>query len=779
MTPTGTLEEGVRGGVVWLIPETSEDVEWFDQKATVILDQAFPEEAPLPIVIKTTSRPYPRLLPTFLTLQALSELTEQERKEVTVELFEYEKRQQELILRSEMHDLRGEPNYFTNTTHKLANYKIPAAYRPLVSLSSNPTIKQVLEELYRHAYRFSPPEFFTHYRNPARGTNNLWRATRLLSTLLLRNNISGNIVSLRTDRIASDILQMFLQRKWKIVRDDYAIQEPEEGSTALAWRVLEEAFKPGVKNAYVRQTLIELMNPPYGYDYNTLTLLFTAWIGYHQHDLQFSSMGRQISIEGLSKILTESTGSRTTFIGEICGSQKLSIARRDSSELVREVKELIERVNKKTFDQESAEDVIAKLEAHYQDAGLPENLCIAAKSAADRLATGLEQAREYDRLAKVILSDLEHGGEIKSLIQLKKRISDLPRTGLVEAEQKSISELDTLWREALQNKVNEECDRLTNVKRLQDVGQYQSLLEDLKKLLKNEHLDSLVERVQEALAEIGRRNKELEAERQELPIQAEIRAMDRRMPLKTLQGYLDRLKEIQGYSQATMDLRAQYLSELTGVVSQLMHLAEALCASADDIDSIEAANGWMDTCLRNYERFEGTATQAELDAARQKVEQTRDFFARLREIDLQPRNSLQAMEEVIRQLEALQVESWSRIGSKALQTLAQTVQKLKDESQQRCEEARRWLDAIESKFNRNEPLAGIIRELETPKQFLPPGERPRLEALKKRVQHRQAEDVIGRIELEFRKIKDPSLRQKCLRRLQAIVEQEDEISSIH
>jgi hypothetical protein len=228
-----------------------------------------------------------------------------------------------------------------------------------------------------------------------------------------------------------------------------------------------------------------------------------------------------------------------------------------------------------------------------------------------------------------------------------------------------------------------------------------------------------------------------------------------------------------------MDLRAQYLSELTGVVSQLMHLAEALCASADDIDSIEAANGWMDTCLRNYERIEGTATQAELDAARQKVEQTRDFFARLREIDLQPRNSLQAMEEVIRQLEALQVESQSRIGSKALQTLAQTVQKLKDESQQRCEEARRWLDAIESKFNRNEPLAGIIRELETPKQFLPPGERPRLEALKKRVQHRQAEDVIGRIELEFRKIKDPSLRQKCLRRLQAIVEQEDEISSIH
>jgi len=623
ITKTGTLEDGVRGGVVWLVPETVEDVTWLQQHTEEVLDQAFPGDFPLPVIVKTTSRTYPRLFKAYHTLKALEAMSEPERKEAGLELYEYEKRQQEAAIRQEMITLRGEASNFATMPHKVKNYIVPAAYRPVVRLSQTPSVKQVLEECYRLAYTFSPPEFYTQYKSPARGTNNLWKATKLLSTLLMRNSLSAGQISLRSDKIAQDILQKFLFAKWKIVAADNRIRETDNGNVTRAWTILEEAFKPGIRNLYVRDTLVKLLNPPYGYDYNTLTLLFSAWIGYHQHDLQFTSMARQISIDGLMSILNEASG-RQTFIGEICGPQKVSISRRDSGELIREVNQLIERVNKETFSQAQAEDVSAKLQAHCRDAGLPEEICTAAQHAIEQLAAGLETAKTYDQDAKAIQNELENGRDIQAFIQLKKRISDLPRTGLVTPKQKSVAELDTTWREGLQRKIEAECNRLVKVNRLQDIGVNQLHLENIKKLLKNAKLEKQAERVQEALAEIARREKELEKEREgvekEAPIQTEIQAMSRRMPIMTLYAFIQRLEEIQGFSQATMNLRDQRRRELINEVEQLEQIASVLKDGVAEIDTLQAAQEWQTTCLRNLDRFEGSPFQSELETAQDRVE---------------------------------------------------------------------------------------------------------------------------------------------------------------
>lgn len=749
-------------------------MDWFNQHAEEVLDQAFPGETPLPIVVKTTSRLYSKLVPAFQSLKVLGEMTEQQRQEVTVELYDHEKRQQEEVVRSEMFLIRGDLINFSSLPHKSSNYIVPAAYRSLVSWSSKPTIKQVLEEIYRHAYRFSPPEFFTQYRNPARGTNNLWKATRHLSALLLKNSINANMVSLRMDKIALDIVQKFLYGKWKIVRADHAIQEPESGNTARAWTLLGDAFKPGVKNTYVRDTVLKLLNPPYGYDYNTLTLLISAWIGYYQHDLQFTSMGRQISLDGLTSILNDTTGKKT-FISEICGPQKVGISRRDSVELVREAKNLIERVNKETFDQETAEEIIAKLQAYCEDAALPEETCSAAQSAAERLSTGLEQARTYDQQAKSIRDELENDRDIQAFIQLKNRINDLPRTSLVTPKQKSLSDLDTSWRGALQQKVELECSRLSKVTHLQDVRYNQDRLEGIKRSLNNAKLTSLVEKVQAAVAEIARREKDLEAQELEVPVQTEIRAMDRRMPLKKLYSYLERLEQIQGFSQPTMALRDQRQRELTEEKSQLEQMADILLAGVDGIESSETAKNWESNCLRSYARFEGTAIQERLDVALKEVEQIQTFFMKLREIELRPRNSLNAVKDVIDQLEALQAETQSWLGGKARQALERVVQKVKGEKEQHCEETHKWLNRVESMFERGDSLAGVVRELGTSKSFLSSDDASRLEALKQRVQRKQEEDVIAYIEVQFRGIAEPSLRQECLRRLQAIASEVDAV----
>lgn len=778
MNGSGLLEEGVRGGVVWIIPETAEDVTWLQQHTQEILDQAFPGEFPTPVVVKTTSRTYPKLLKAYQQLKALESMKDDERKEAGLELFEYEKKQQEAAILSEMITLRGDENNFSTLPHKQKNYIVPAVYQALVRLSQTPSIKQVLEECYRLAYTFSPPEFFTQYKTPARGQNNVWKATYKLASFLMHNSLSSNQDALRTERMAQDILQKFLYAKWKIVAPDYRIREPENGNINRAWTLLEEAFHPGIRNIYVRAKLVELLNPPYGYDYNTLTLLFSAWIGYHQHDLQFTTMSRQISLDGLIGILIDS-GGRQAFIGEICGAQKVSISRRDSGELIREVTQLIERVNKETFTQSQAEEIIAKLQAHCKDAALPEETCTAAQNAAERLSTGLESANAYDKDAKAIQDELDNSRDVQVYIQLQKRISQLQRTGLVIPKQKSISELDTAWREGIQRKVETECNRLVKVNRLQDVGSNQPILESLKKQLKNAKLDKLADRVQEALAEITRREKELEGQEKEVPIQTEIKSMDRRMPLITLYAYVQRLQEIQGYSQTTMTLRDQRQRELRNEIDQLEQVDQVLKSSVAEIDSQQAATEWYNTYLRNYARFEGSTIQPELDAAQESVKKIQGFLGDLREIEQRPVTNLEGAAEIVHLLEALQAKTQPWLSGKAAQKLAQAQQRARRLGQQRSEEAHQWLMRVQNLYSQCEPLHKIIRELSIEQPYLLPNDRVQLEQLKQDVKRKQEEDVITRIEIEFRKIADPALREECLKRLQAILTESQESNSVY
>jgi len=773
MSVSGNLEEGVRGGVVWVLPETNEDAEWIQKNAENIIDQAFPGDFPLPIVVKTTHRVFPDLIKAFHTLNALEAMNEPERKETGLELFEIERLQQQTIIRNEMITLRGEETNFSSIPHKLKNYFMPAAYRSLVRLSQTPSIKQVLEECYRLAYPFHPPEFYSTYKNSA---NNLRKATRLLATLLMNNSISTNQLSLRADKIAQDILQKFLYAKWKIMSVDNRIKESDNGNIVKAWTIFEETYKPGIRGVYLRETLVKLLNTPFGYDNNTLKLLLSAWIGYHQHDLQFTSISQQIGIEGLTSILNEITGHKT-FIGEICGPHKVSVSRRDAGELVREVTSLIELVNRGTLTQSEADETINKLKIHCADAGLPEEICTAANNAIDRLTTSLELAQKYDNDAKAIYDELENGHDLQNFIQQQKRIQQLPRTELVKPSEKSIAELEAIWHDSLQKKVETECTEMVKVTRLQDVGLNQSRLENTKKLLLKAKLDNQVQQVEEALTQISLRENELETQENELPVQNEIRAMSRQMPLQTLRTFVKRLQEIKGFSQITMDLRDQSLNEIKAEILQLEQISNGLTASIVNIDSKKTANEWQTTYLRNISRFEGSPLQSELDKIHETVNQIQGFLDELQEIEQYPITNFESAAEAMNKFEILKIKAQPWLRGKALQKIIDSQLQLKTQVQEKTSEAHQWLEKVQELCATNEPLYKIIQALGVKQPFLLPDDQEKLIQLKQNVKHKQEEDVVARIENDFRQIADPKLRQECLQRLQAILAETHESSS--
>ena len=68
-------------------------------------------------------------------------------------------------------------------------------------------------------------------------------------------------------------------------------------------------------------------------------------------------------------------------------------------------------------------------------------------------------------------------------------------------------------------------------------------------------------------------------------------------------------------------------------------------------------------------------------------------------------------------------------------------------------------------------VSKIIELIKNPHPFLPETDKPKLTELQKQIQQRLDEDVITRIETQFRQINDREKRSQCLRQLQKIIDE--------
>ena len=106
------------------------------------------------------------------------------------------------------------------------------------------------------------------------------------------------MTTLARDRICQQ--QLFIN--WHLLSSTYWIQEPEDIlSLKRAWDYLEEQIKPDEQEVYVKNFIPCLFNSPFGFDYNTATLLFAAWIGKHYKELRFYAKTKVVGLEYLEE----------------------------------------------------------------------------------------------------------------------------------------------------------------------------------------------------------------------------------------------------------------------------------------------------------------------------------------------------------------------------------------------------------------------------------------------------------------------------------------------
>jgi len=767
ITYANELQEGRRGGVVWLLAQDEDDVNWFRLNAAKILGEAFPGDNPPPIILILPQKPCPEVILDFLRKKELEKFSASDRKEVGVDVYEYEKSRLAQALVLDMAALRGDTLNYRSLPRKPNTWIAPAAYLPPLQALGKVSLEQILKECYRNAYRFSPPEFFTQYPVVGKGQNRLRDATRMIAAALLRNSLGSNREAITVNPVAKDLIEKFLWQRWRIITADYRIREPEDQRILQGWNILEQQIPAGSRDVRVREALLTLFNPPFGFDYNTATLLLCAWIGYHMHDLEINLLGRLAKMDQLADMLSD--GSKK-FIQQICCTQPLGISRRDKGQIIREIKTMIERANRDTFSREEAQEAIAKLQSFCTDPGAQPDLCESASQAAENLSTALRLAEEYDQKASAIASSIREERNLGDLISLHHRISDLPHTGNVQYTAPNPVQLDQEWRNRLDKLVEIECRRLEDIQRIAQIELHQKQLSDLKSLLKKAKLSDLVKRVETALQAISERAEELAAQEREAPIRVEIRSMDTKAQLKTLYEYRQRLREMSGCSLDTLKLRDERLSLVEGEINQLETFAQGLQSAAGNLNTVQDIRQWQQQFLRQIDRFQETSYQKDLESANELVGRIQTLIEEVETFTRRVPANFQEASSMVRGLDQIleRAEPWA--GSAQKQLIINARQAVDQYVRQKMSEAHQWYLALEVDFGKG-AIVQVAEKLKSQPSFLPETDKSKLADLVDRLQRRMDEDVIMRIEAQFRQITDRTLRQQCIDRLNQIMDE--------
>jgi hypothetical protein len=224
--PSGEFQEGLRGGVIWLLAWNEDEIVWFHQNAAKVLDEAFPGENPPPVVAMLPQNPCPELIEAFQKKKVLEKFSADDRHEVGIEIYDHEKGRLAQRVISAMGTLRGDIVNFSAMPRDPKSWIAPAPYRATLQALGKVSLYQALKECYHISYRYSPPEFFTQYKVSSQGQNKLREATRAVASVLLRNSLSSNREAITANPIARDLCEKFLWQRWHLITADYRIQEP-------------------------------------------------------------------------------------------------------------------------------------------------------------------------------------------------------------------------------------------------------------------------------------------------------------------------------------------------------------------------------------------------------------------------------------------------------------------------------------------------------------------------------------------------------------------------
>lgn len=762
---TAAIEEGARGLVIWLLAQTEEEKLRLRQNAQKILDESLEaSDHPLPVAIMLPKQPTPSLLEAARRKRALANLSQRDREKIGAITYQNELQRAESDFRTNFYNLI-DPEHYGDLPRQLHEYALPATYRASAEIHQNTSLKSVLSILYRRAYAHRI-EFSDKPIN-IKGVNHLKTAVENVTRWLLRDAAGKSIDNLKNKDIQFTVAHYYLTEKWGLLTPgQYSIQPPNSLALREAWNRLEATFPPGCEETRACDTLLELLNPPYGHDYNTLTLLLAAWIGYRRHEIRLSLGGQLVSSEDFKNYFDQTKGPKD-FLDRLIVTNPLAISRINTDEMFAEVDSILEQIRQnQTFSLRQAQQALAKLEQAQKNPSLSIERRAAIESYAPRLQEAISAAKSYDMQASKLLNDLNKA-DFDHLLSFRASLDDLTPPTLVSPSQPAPDHLGEIWQTRLERELEIFCRKYSELKDLSDYKAHQTQLNKALHALKA--YPALCSVVQNALDALEQRHHELKQIESEKSIIAEINGMAVSAGLADLYRYQKRLTEFKNLSPQTERLRQQKTDQIEDRIQQFVELIKPLSQAIDAANSLTLIRQQKESILRNLDQVKQTPLYDTLTELKKKIESLEKFFERLAELDRMPQQSPQDLNALEAQIENLGAEFLSSLAPAQIDLFACKKQELAETRQRKAQEAQSWLIDLAQKYKSGAKLDELLRLAENPHPFLPPSDLVQLEKLKKTIQSKMDEDRLLKIETLFTEL-DPPTRRACLQRLEELME---------
>lgn len=629
-------------------------------------------------------------------------------------------------------------------------------------------IEKLLEDIFQIAYHIHPGQFFTQYKLT---TASLRSGVQDVIAVLIENGMGGAFKGLA--KLPADLVSNFLASStWGLLSASMQIQIPKSSAPGLrkAWERLDSSIQAGRDWAPLKEVLLELLNAPYGYDHNTLALLFSAWVGFNRRDLELAREGRITSLDQLGP--GKGKYKPVEFIEAWAG---LVARRKDHSKTIRTLQSHLEAVDTGGLDSAIAANIRASLAARLQDLdyinsdpSLADNIQIALK----KLSEGLETLRKYDEEVDLIVETLAKTKSLQEALKLLKRVRGLSSPTLVVSRKKSPPEL----REQVNITIAALTERIcVDNQHLSDIKHF-SKQEDALKLaladLSRDGMDELATQVKLALKKLQESAEDLETQQRSQASEAEILGRIAGMQeelggVSILQNYLSELEGITGSSERVRSAIENKRSAIKRALATLLNRIPVWQSELLKEINPRVLDNLHEQIIRGLAKYEGTETHQLLDALSKRYQTVAKI---LRQVGNPPefadRNSF---EKWIANLQKLKMDPALEEPHRAV--IDEEARKAVDLLARRENEASQWLANCERQIKEGVQLEELEVRLNTPHIFLKESELGKLGELKDLLKKQLEADARKRIEHLFKRL-SPSERQHCLAQLVVLLQVE-------
>lgn len=633
--------------------------------------------------------------------------------------------------------------------------------------SSRPAV--LIERAYGLAFSSAPPAFFGQYRL---NNNNLKTAVKLVGRMLLENRVHE--LTPGDDKTADLLLQKFIVQgestSWGILSVERRLQEPTAERTRRAWDALDTAVPANDKEIPIGAVIRSIQAPPFGYDANTLSLLFCAWFGFHRHGMQMTIDGRMTAPSELSKTL----GNSPSALIELLGNGSVALRRRDRSAACKEVVAIAERtrhMGARPYSRDEASDAMAKLDTFLEDEGYHGSAeRQEAEEARAAIGAAIEVADRYDDTAERLETNASACSDIGRLLTLMRGVSELvPASGVIPQRPRQDAIRDGMKRR-LSSLVTELCDENVTLPDLTHYREKRQCLTKAQKAL-DTHI-GLKEQVGTALAALEQARSELDGRQKDRETIAALNEMEPDGTLCQLRSRLERVDKLRCHSDKARELLETKRAAIERAIRREEEFVASLPARFDSLSSAQDALAMGQELTAVASRFAGAPEETIIVSATERCRQVESVFVLLAEVDdridrLSDRKEVADLERCLDQLAS---EGEDALGPQQVARLRQRFDALKAQVKTLEEKASSWLDDCRKRAGQAQDLESLVQKLRNQPEFLPASRHDEWKAILSTVREELDKDYYGRVLHYFRQIDDKAERRRLLGELTSIAD---------